>query len=713
MQASEINPLMYSLHFTGNLWFLLLIPPGLWILWRQYRGLSGAEGARAIFPRPARLLFALQALALILLAVSLTAPELRRHKVEFHNPTILILRDQSSSFQAGAYLGLGSRYLDFAKTLAETYGARKFDIRIVDFSESAWPVAGFKGGPNPAPRRDAVSLTSLAALADFVDSATVPNLQAAFLFSDGRSNLDSGRASRTWRIPLYPVLFEPDSVAEVQPERVSMTLHPEIPGGRADMEVDWSPVGKAGGGATLRLLKGSKVVLTRKLEPNYATMKSRFSWNPEKSVSESREPIRAVVQPLDPSDNFDPFNDTLNVLFPQGRVERTIRVFRPVRSLDEKGMLGILQAWEGTRVSFFGMEDLGRLTPAAKDQIWVEAGALASHAMLQTWLQSIPAKAVVYSRPGRDGSVSGRNAQVAGLGGLSWKTFAPVAEIKPGKTAAEVFPDEAVRLKDISAASMEAPETGNGTLVEIREGGKRGMFMGRVPLGQGKRAFFFCLPAIWASIFDPQADFATRENIAAFIRAVHGLAAVEDGAVRVSRPSRAYENVPFDLEIRLPEKEKSETGSRAGLIFSITGPSFSKEWPQPSAGNSGKSIDLPIKGVTLARGQYRLELKAGTETLWRDSLSVVPKAALELGRIGFDRAGLEDAASRSGGVVLALSGGTAEPSQVTSMLPNLSDAQVKMEKTQAIRLYNTLFQCLLVLAMLSLSWFLRKKWDFD
>ena len=110
-------------------------------------------------------------------------------------------------------------------------------------------------------------------------------------------------------------------------------------------------------------------------------------------------------------------------------------------------------------------------------------------------------------------------------------------------------------------------------------------------------------------------------------------------------------------------------------------------------------------------------LRAGTESLWHDTLQVAPKAALELARIGFDRAALDDAASRSGGrVIEPEAGAQASPqasASVTSALPELPEAQIRMEKTSSIRLYNTLAQCLLVLALLSLSWFLRKKWDID
>lgn len=703
---------MYSLHLTGNPWFLLLILPGLWILRRQYRGVSEAGGAGG-FPRAAGMLWALQSLALILMAVSLTAPELRRHKVAFHNPAVLILRDQSGSFRNGAYLGLGGRYRDFEAALTRAYGKRKFDVRVIDFAETAWPVSGFpkpgRPGANADLSADEVPLTSLAALGDFVDSAAVPNLQAAFLFSDGLANLDSGRASRTWRIPLFPVVFAPDSVAEVQPDRVVLSRD-EKGGGALGGEAAWTAVGRTGSDPSLTLLQGGKVLLTRNLSAAGGEAgKSRFVWNPEKSVLDGKDPIRAVVKPGGAAADFDPYNDTLDVALAQGRAERNIHVFKPVRSLDEKGMLGVLQAWEGTRVSFFGLEDLGRLALTPKDQVWVEAGVLGSQGRLSAWLQAVPARVVVYSR--RD---PGRNPQVAGAE-MPWRTFSPAAGIIAGKAAASEFPDEIVRLKSLTAESLDAPEPSGPALVETLEGGKRGMLMGRIPLGKGKRAFFFCLPAIWGALFDPQADFAARENIAGYVKAAQMLGDRDDGAIRVSRPGRAFAGVPFDVDIQLPGTAQGggpDSGGRGGEVtatgpgapvFSISGGNgYAREWP-----------DLYVKNVTLARGMYRLQLKAGKDVLWRDSMTVAPKAALELARIGFDKPSLEDAASRSGGRVLSPQAGTGEAAGVSSMLPSLPDAQIRMEKTTAIRLYNTLAQCLLILILLSLSWLLRKKWDMD
>ncbi|HKP97466.1 MAG TPA: hypothetical protein VJ385_17105 [Fibrobacteria bacterium] len=689
---------MYSLHLTGNPWFLLLIPPGLWILWRQYRGLGEAGG----FRRAGGLLFALQALALVLLAASLTAPELRRHRVEFHNPAVLILRDQSASFRDGAYLGLGARYRDFETSLAQAYGGRKFDVKVIDFAEAAWPVSGFPEPGRPEagePDGDGAALTSLAALADFVDSAAVPNLQAAFLFSDGRSNLDSGRAPPNWRIPLYPVVFPPDSIGEVQPERVQASPG-GAPGGAMDVEAAWRWVGRPGQDPTLKILQGNRVLLARKLSAGSGV--NRFSWSRDKASADNRLPLRAVLEPASPAADFDPYNDTLGVALLQGRAERNIHVFRPVRSLDEKGMLGILQGWEGTRVAFFGAEDIGKMALAPGDQVWVEAGSLGPQSRLQDWLQATPAQVVIYARP-----EPGRNPRLPGLSGAPWRSFTPAAEIRAGKAAAEAFPDEVVRLGNLTAEPLDAPEAPGLAWVEALEGGKRGMLMGRIPLGPGKRAFFFALPATWGALFDPQGDFATRENVAAYVRAAQISAGREDGAVRISRPARAYHLVPFDVEVRAPEKTGTGKEPAGPLAFSVSGDAgFSRQWP----------VDGPVKGVALPRGKYLLELKAGPQRLWSDSLEVAPKAALELARIGFDRGALEDAASRSGGAVLVppeRGGGASDSAWVTFVLPDLPAAQIRVEKTASIRLYNTLAQCLLVLLLLSLSWFLRKKWDMD
>ncbi|MBW8888994.1 MAG: hypothetical protein JF616_14670 [Fibrobacteres bacterium] len=692
---------MYSLHLTGSAWFLLLIPVGLWILWRAYGGGTGGGGAGGIGSgRGGRVLFALQALALVLLALSLSGPELRRHNVRFHNPAILILRDQSASFRDGAVLGLGSRYSDFQARLASAYGAKKFDVRVADFAASVWPVSGFPHAPGP-PAPAPGDPTSLGAAADFADTAAIPNLQAVFLFSDGRAVLDSGRSARAWRVPVYPVEFMPDSVAEVQ--AVSVALD-----GNA-AEVKWEPVGKVSGDPQLRLLRGGRILLTRNL-PGSApagadgSRSSRFAWSPPPGAGT----LRATLEPATPAANFDRWNDTVPVAASGSAAARRVFILKPIRSLDERGMVDALRAEGNLNVTFFSAEETAGLAPAAGDQVWMEAGALAN-AKLAAWLGIQAGKAVIYARTGEDGfgRATAGSRTLPGLPDAPWAEFTPAAEIKSGKSASDAFPDEVVRLKSLSPDPLRAPAApARGTSIEIKEGTKRAMLMGRIPMGQGKRAFFFCLPAIWGNLFDPQGDFSTRENIGAYVRAAYALAGQEESAARVSLPRRAIAGIPFDAEIDLPEGASGESDQAAACAFGAAGPGLSKEWLRPAA--AGNASDWTAKAIVLPAGRFRLWVRIGADTLWRDSLAASPQEALELARLGFDAGSLADLAARSGGALLRPSG-----SEVTSLLPTLPDAQLRMDRTVAIRLYNTLPIALLVLILLSASWALRKKWDFD
>jgi hypothetical protein len=698
---------MYSLHLTGSPWFLLLIPVGLWILW-QANSSGGGGGAGS--GKAGRILFGLQALALLLMALSMAGPELRRHHVRFHNPAILILRDQSASFRAGATLGLGSRYADFQRRLGEAYTARGFEVRVADFAAAAWPVSGFPHASRP-PAQAAGDPTSLSAAAAFADSAAIPNLQAVFLFSDGRAVLDSGRSASAWRVPVYPVMFSPDSIAEAQP--LSVTLDP---GG---VEAKWEPVGRLQGDPRFRLLQGSRVLLNRTLPASAladadGARSFRFPWAQPAGAGTSGPsgplgPLRAVLQPASAASDFDPWNDTLAV--GQAGTAGVGRVFvlKPVRSLDERGMLDALRSEGNLEITFFAAGNAPYPATAPADQIWLEAGETAD-AKLLAWLRRQPGKVVLYARSGEDGfaypAAAARTPSLPGLAEGAWPGFSAAAEIKPAKIAADVFPDEVVRLKSLSPDPIRAPSapaataTAGGAWVEIKEGGKRGMLMGRVELGQGKRAFFFCLPAIWGGLFDPQGDFAARENIGAYVRAAHALAGLEEGAARVSLPHRVIAGHPFDIDIDLPEATRGEAA------FGLAGPGFSREWPRPAALSAGQG--WTAKALAVPEGRYRAWVRAGADTLWRDSLAAAPPEALELARLGFAAASLADLAERSGGSVLRPIG-----MEVTSLLPQLPAAQIRMDRTASTRFYNTLPLCLIILALLGLAWVLRKKWDFD
>lgn len=686
---------MTPLQFSGSPWFLLLLAPGLYILWRQYRGGAGRGPAIPL----------LQAAALLLLVVSLTGPEWVRRHADFHNPSILILRDLSGSFQAGGYLGLGEDYAKAEAAIAAGYRARRFDVLTADFHERAWPVSGFRGKGASAPEagRTDTPLTSLAGAADFLDSAAsaasgLRNLQAVFLFSDGRANLDSGKASRTWPVPVYPVLLPVRKVSEVQPERVGWTADQ---GGREGLEVAWTPVGPPAG-ARIQVLQGGRTVFSADLPAGEGEdlRTARLPWKPDPGAAKP-EGLRAVIRPAGGLDNFDPFNDTLAVSAAAGRGGRRILILKPLRSLDEKGMVDLMHGWDEARVEMASREDLASRPLGAKDQIWVEAGALAGRADLLKALRETPAKVIAYARPG------GLPEALAGVR-VRGQEFSPSSEVRPSRAAADVFPDAVVRLRSVAARSLQVPaaEAPWREAAVLLEGGRRGLLMGWFPLGPGKDGFFLALPPLWELLFDPQADFATRENLELVLRAASLLAERQEGAVKAVRPRRAYAGIPFDLEFTVPPAGGKPAGSLE--VAALLGGRRAESW---TAAGPGPEV-FRLEGRTLPAGAWELELLRAGERLWRDSLQVAPKASLELSRIGFDRAALQDLASQSGGRVIAPDPAGRETG-VSSLLPDLAGAQVKAERVRTVRLYNTRWLFLLAVALLTASWLLRKRWDLD
>lgn len=671
---------MLSFHLTGSPWFLLLLLPGGWLLWRQY-----ASGGAA--PRE-RLLLALQGAALFLLVASLTAPELRRHSVRFHDPAILILRDRSGSFRGGDYLGLGPAYARVREALEKEYSARKFRVVTADFDERARFSAD--SGKFPAAAEDA--LTDFSAAADFVDSSAgtegrLANLQAVFLFSDGRGNADSGKTARRWKAPVFPVVL-PSPTAEMQPEGVNLSV---TPGKGGTAEVSWRRVGKPPREAVVRLLYGGRVAAQAKV-PAADTgdpAPLRIAWTPDKDALESKEGWRATLQPAGEGENFDAWNDTLAAVWRDGGAGRRIFVMKPVRSLDEKGMLEILYGWDGAATKTVDREELAKENPGPGDEVWAEAGAFFSDAALAKLLGATPARLVLYAR-----------AEGAALPGGRGVEMSPGAAIEVARAADEFFPDGVARLQGLAAAPVTVPAAGSPwrPAATLTEGSKRGVLMGRYPLKEGKTAFFFSLPSIWKGLFDPQADFAARENVTAYVKAAAQLAEREEGAVRVSRPARPCHFVPFDVEISLPAADSGK------IVLAVDGPRRVEPPLKRSAADAWRA-----EGLALPQGRYRLELRRDGAALWSDSLEVIPKAALELSRIGFDRAYLSALAAQSGGALID----AAAPDEVTRKLPTLAAAQARAESARATRLYNTRAMFLAVLLLLGLSWVLRKRWDLD
>ncbi len=709
---------MLSLHFNGSLWFLLLLPPGVFFLWRQYAtGIVRSGPALGGW-----ILFALQTLALVLLTLSLTAPELRRHRVEFHPPVILVVRDQSGSFQNGHFLGLNGAYTSFEQSLIQFYKNREFEIRFADFNKGVWPSRASESQSVSHPKsyqgNVPLELTSLSSVADFVDSMSIPNLQAIFLFSDGRANLDSGRASRSWSAPVYPVIFPTDSSGEVQPENVRITWDS---GGKASQVlVQYKVLSRLAGAPTLRIVQDGKIMVTRKLPPGIGAITTRFDWSPEKTFGEEGAAFKAILQPERLELNLDHYNDTLPILFPQGRLRKRIFVARPLRSLDEKGLFEILSESQSHDLIFFSMEEFPGMRVTSKDQIWIESGLFPQAGKELGALQQSPGKVVVYSRI----SEIKNQRRPAFLDG-NWNAFSPASEIKVARSVSEQFPDEILSLKAVSPKGVKAPALNQGltALVEVSEGDHRGLLVGKLSLGGGKGALFLILPDIWNFFFDPQADFGPRSNITAYIKFARNLADRQDNTIRISKPNRAYESVPFDIAYHLPDS--LSIGHRAanrddstlklwiaGSNGTRTGSKGTRILPLVQAGHEEDPV---WKSIILDPGQYEITLQKGSQKLRSDSLEVAPKIVLELAKIGFDETTLNELASRSGGRLISQAKYTValDTNAVSSVLPSLPAAETRVEKTKSIRLFNTIPLFFFILLPLALAWLMRKKWDFD
>jgi hypothetical protein len=679
------------LQFSGSPWFLLLLAPGLLILWRQYRAGSGRGLALPL----------LQGAALVLLVLSLAGPELVRTRAEFHDPAVAILRDRSGSFVGGAYLGLADDYRAAEAAMAAEFRKRGFEVRVADFHERAWPVEGFgkaAGGGPPDPIEGDVPLTGFATLADFLDTAGGPNLQAAFLFTDGRANLDSGKAARKWPVPLFPVVLPVRSVSEVQPERVLLDAGQR---GGQEIEAEWMPVGPQKAGPEVRILRGGRLVFRADLpegEERGGLRSARIPWRPKREPGAGSGPYVAVLRPGG-GGNFDPWNDTLPAISPSKRDGRRIAVVKPLRSLDEKAMMDFLRSWE----------DVGVETPAADgiaaadegDQVWVEASLLAAKPALLEALRASAASVVVYARPG------GLPAALAGVR-LSGRSFSAEAEIRISRSAADVFPPGVVRLKSISSGALELPAAGPPwrEAAAATEGGRRGILAGWFPLGPAKEALFLALPRQWDLLFDPQADFAVRDNLSQTFRAAYRLADRGQGSVKAVRPAVAHAGVPFDLEFTLPEAAAGGEVTEKAVLTVRAGDRAAEGWTLQGPGPDV----FRLEGRVLPAGTFVLELGRGGRILWNDTLRVAPKASLELARIGFDRGALSGLASRSGGRVLSPDTASAG---VASWLPDLPGAQIRVERTESTRLYNTRLLFLLIVALLTASWLLRKRWNLD
>ena len=404
---------------------------------------------------------ALQAAALLLLVVSLTGPEWVRRSAEFHKPAILILRDRSGSFQGGAYLGLEGAYrpgrAGHRGTLPGT-GLRRAGVGFPRAGLAGFGLPGRSGAPARAGRRGSV---------DRAARRTSPDQPRR----GRRLRGFGGRAQPPGRVPVLRRPRQPGFR-----EGLAQLAGAGVPGG---VPGDGDLGGAAGAGGLERagrhrrrggrrprgFLAQRRRLAGRPRLPHPPGRQgrpfrsagrrrgrsgagvaagedlrhSRIPWKPGPGAG--RAGWRLVLQPGGGAGNPDPYNDTLPISASRAaRGGRRIAVVKPLRSLDEKGMADFLHGWTDAAVSMVAPGGPARQARGPGDQVWVEAGMLASRPALLKALREGPAKVVVYGRPGSlPGELAGIPVRPLG--------FSPGAEVRPARAAADVFPDAVVRLK--------------------------------------------------------------------------------------------------------------------------------------------------------------------------------------------------------------------------------------------------------------------------
>jgi len=501
------------LHFAASPWlFALVAAPGLWLAHALY----GLPGVPEGFGRPRgagarRPILALTyALAWLLLALWLVSPSLRLRSETWHPPAVLLVVDDGPGYAA---LGARDSALRAAEAARRHYEARGFKV-----VQASW-----------------VSLRE-SARAPF---ASVPNLQAVLLWSDGRTPPDSLPAFTARVFPVVPTL----ATREVQGESAFVAVDED--GGVGDrLVVRWRALGQ-------RVDARAEVRVDRRVVWNGA-LAHPAEVPPGAEVTTSvtipalprATEVRLLVRPLRPDDNTLGRNDTL-ALYDAGSARVTQRLVRPLATLDERALADALRE-----------EPSFSVRTARADE--VDAGLSAGGAGMVTWRRAGRAPHAV------DGPlVVYRLAEQAEDGDYGFSPDARVARAAGGEA---FLPAGVVRLADLgvregeASASFALPGTraDREPLAWAEEGGRRGLLVWRE---KATGVIGAALPPLWSARF--QAEGADRgatrrvraEAASAWLRGVALWTLSLHRAARASRvderdpvPSRAYARAGIDRE---------------------------------------------------------------------------------------------------------------------------------------------------------------------
>jgi hypothetical protein len=592
------------------------------------------------------LLFALPALALLLLAFQLALPRLKIAREVFHGPVILIARDQSPSFLDGSFLKLGAAYRAFRDSLHSHYLPSGFKIKELLFKEDVQLVSGsFKTDTGAGPD----FLTSFKALESYVnDSLPFKNIQALFLFSDGRDNLSPQKSEALeFSIPVYPVLFAPDSFRDVQLNAVTL-LEESAPGKDPfQLSVNWTPFGVPKDAPTFSLVHGGTTLYKAGLK------------QPEKDqrTGSGREEIIRVSKKIwqkaagskhvhgvlhSGSANANAYNDTILLEEIASSHLPKIWFLKSLSSVDEHWMIRILSESGEFAVATARLKDLTGKKEVSRQQVWVHVKSFRKNKDRIMQLLKRKCRVVIYGED-RKGILTH-----FGLPREKFIRFGGRSQIYIPSENQAYFQNMRLSLASISDRNLWIPgfDSSLSCIVTVEKGNDRGCLLSKAEMDP---VVFYRLAFshFWKKLFHPSEPYTIKEQIKSLIQGTAEMVHRERTGLVVKIPEQIYENLPFELSLRL-----HRAASLKKPVLSFQRESRTLEFPMESARLSTHEEFFKAENLRLEAGLYRARIISGEKTLWWDSVTVLPKRSLELKKVGFNTGELEALAVRSKGSVI-------------------------------------------------------------
>ncbi len=497
-------------HFATPLWlFALIVAPGLWLTHALY-GLPGVPGGR----RPRQSALALTyGLAWVLLATWVLSPTWRSRPEIWHPPAVLLITDESPRY---ATLGARDSAQESQRAARAHYQALGFRVEDASFENAA-------SGPIASP----------------------PNVQAVFLWSDGRGGLPQSALRAPRLFPVVPGL----STREVQGES-AFVADGEREDGPGDLVVMWRALGVRAVNARAELRSGTKVlwrgILSHPIDGSPCELiRSRLPAVVGVEGLPEGANLLVLIRPEGQTDPVIAANDTVRLSLSASR-QMSHTFVRPLSTLAERALMDALRDEPGARVA---AQPVGALSARANGVIWVQESKTAAVRLLTEQAAMLKSPVIIY-RLSENGEPQ-----------TKFTAFGPDARIERAAQASAFIPAGALRLADLgvtdgsAALRLEAPSAGVEPIAWALQDGRRGLLVWR---NRATGTYGFMAPPLWTSRF--QAGAAARAGGAALASAwvrgssnwvrAHHAAPGERGAARAktARPRGDFARLGADLE---------------------------------------------------------------------------------------------------------------------------------------------------------------------